>query len=92
MRAIDDPATHACVGAERRLLEGLGGTCRSAVAALATIDGDWIRLRAEILSPDGTEIVAADERFAADDLDAARAMARDMLARASFGLRALFAG
>jgi hydroxymethylbilane synthase len=92
MRAIDDAATHACVHAERRLLEGLGGTCRSAVAALATLEGDRIRLRAEILSPGGGEIVAADERFAAEDDDAPRAMARDMLARASFAVRALFAG
>jgi hydroxymethylbilane synthase len=35
--AIDHRATHACVAAERRLLEGLGGSCRSPIAALATL-------------------------------------------------------
>ncbi|MBV9929503.1 MAG: hydroxymethylbilane synthase [Alphaproteobacteria bacterium] len=92
LRGIDDPLTHACVAAERRLLEGLGGTCRSAVAALATLEDSAIRLRAEILSPDGREAVAAEESFAAEDEGSPRTMARDMLARASIDLRALFAG
>jgi hydroxymethylbilane synthase len=92
MRAIDDGATHACVAAERRLLEGLGGSCRSAVAALATLEDGRLRLHAEILSTDGTEVVRADERFAADDGGAPLEMAREMLGRASSGLRALFAG
>src|SRR5438067_5993182 len=92
MQAIDDDATHSCVAAERRLLEGLGGTCHSPVAALATLEDGRIRLRAEILTPDGTEVVTADERFAAEDDAAPLAMARDMLGRASSELRALFAG
>jgi len=92
MRAIDDAATHECVAAERRLLAGLGGTCRSAVAALATLEDGQIRLRAEILSPDGREAVADEARFAAEDEAAPGEMARAMLARASFDLRALFAG
>jgi len=92
MRAIDDEATHACVRAERRLLAGLGGTCRSAVAALATLEEGAIRLRAEILSPDGSEVVRAEERFGADDEAGPLDMARDLLARASAPLRALFAG
>src|SRR3954451_14650371 len=44
-QAIDDSATHLCVAAERRLLERLGGTCHSAVAALAQMDRGRIRLR-----------------------------------------------
>ena len=90
--AIDDRATHLCVGAERRLLEGLGGTCRSPIAALAGLDGGEIHLRAEIISPDGSEIVRCEERFAAEDAEAPLALARALLARASPSLRALFAG
>ena len=90
--AIDDRATHLCVGAERRLLEGLGGTCRSPIAALARLDGGEIHLRAEIISPDGSEIVRCEERFAANDSEAPLALARALLARASPSLRALFAG
>jgi hydroxymethylbilane synthase len=90
--AIDHRETHLCVGAERRLLEGLGGTCRSPIAALARLHGDEIHLRAEILSPDGSEVHDCDARFPASDREAPLALARDLLGRASPGLRALFAG
>jgi hydroxymethylbilane synthase len=92
LRPIDHAETHACVTAERRLLEGLGGTCRSAVAALATLEDDHIRLRAEILSPDGREVERVDTRFPADDAAAPGDIARQMLARAAPAIRGLFAG
>ncbi|TFI59511.1 hydroxymethylbilane synthase [Sphingomonas parva] len=90
--AIDHRPTHLCVRAERRLLEGLGGTCRSPIAALAQLDGDTIHLRGEILTPDGGEVERCDERFAADDLDTPLEIARCLLGKASPALRALFAG
>lgn len=89
--AIDHRATHLCVAAERRLLEGLGGSCRSPVAALATLDGGKIRLRAEILSEDGSEVERGERRFESGDDSAPMELAREMLARAAPGLRALFA-
>lgn len=88
--AIDHRPTHLCVAAERRLLEGLGASCRSPVAALATIEGDEIRLRAEILSEDGREREAGDSRFADRDEAAPIELARAMLERASPRLRMLF--
>jgi hydroxymethylbilane synthase len=90
--AIDHRETHACVAAERRLLEGLGGTCRSPIAALARLDGDHIHLRAEILTGDGREIERCDTRFPLGDGRAPIELARDLLRRASPPLRALFAG
>jgi hydroxymethylbilane synthase len=92
IRAVDHRPTSLCVLAERALLEGLGGTCRSPIAALAQCDGDELRLRAEILSPDGAEAERIDTRFAAEDLDAPRAIAAQMLDRAAPALRALFSG
>jgi hydroxymethylbilane synthase len=89
---IDDPTTHAAILAERRLLEGLGGDCRSPVAALARVEGDSIHLRAEILTPDGREMQSAEKRFPAADEAAPGDLAREMLGRASPALRALFAG
>ena len=91
LAAIDDRATHHAVDTERRLLAGLGGTCRSAVAALATVEDGEVRLRGEILSPDGFEVQACDSRFAPDDLAAPAELARRLLDRASPALRALFA-
>ncbi len=86
--AIDDRATRACVTAERELLAALTADCRSPVAALATIEGDALRLRAEILTLDGSEHVA-DERLLRHEGDAA-ALGRALLERASPALRATF--
>lgn len=92
VEAIGDAATQSCVAAERRLLAGLGGDCRSPVAALATSDGTRMRLRAEILTNDGREVVRGDADFAPDDERAPAALAHDLLGRASPALRGLFAG
>jgi hydroxymethylbilane synthase len=50
---IDDPATHACVAAERAFAASLGGDCDVPLGALATSHGGWISLVGEILSRDG---------------------------------------
>lgn len=89
--AIDDRATHICVGAERRLLAALGGNCRSPIAALARLDDGQVHLRAEILTNDGKQQASGEMRFAAEDGDAPAALARQLLAQASPALRALFA-
>jgi hydroxymethylbilane synthase len=89
---ISHRPTFLCVMAERRFLEGLGGSCHSPVAALATLEGDEIRLRAEILTADGSQCEDLDARFAAEDEDAPRRLARELLGRTGPALRALFAG
>jgi hydroxymethylbilane synthase len=47
------PVTMACVNAERAFLAALDGSCRTPVAALATIEHDRLRLRAMLFTPDG---------------------------------------
>ena len=90
--AIGDPATEACVSAERRLLEGLGGDCRSPVAALALLEDRAIHLRAEILTGDGSECARGEIRFPEGDAQAPLGLAATLLRQASPALRALFAG
>jgi hydroxymethylbilane synthase len=91
LKAIDHGPTHACVAAERNLLEALGGTCRSPVAALAEMDEiRSIRLRAEILTEDGREIERGERTFPAGDEDGPGRLAAELLDRASARLRALF--
>jgi len=92
LAVIGDADTYACVMAERALLRALGGTCHSPVAALARMDAGRIRLDAEILSSDGSEHVAGSAAMAPGDDAPALALGHDLLARASAGLRALFAG
>lgn len=90
--AINHRDTFDAVMAERALLKGLGGTCHSPIAALATVDGDQLFLRSEIISPDGLETVSRTSRIARGDEAAAVAMAHAMLGDASPALRALFEG
>jgi hydroxymethylbilane synthase len=89
---IDHDSTHACVAAERRLLAALGGSCRSPIAALAAEEEGRIRLRAEILTTDGSEAQRDEIDFAAGDEEAPAKLARQLLDKASPRLRALFAG
>jgi hydroxymethylbilane synthase len=90
--AIDDRDSHLCVGAERRLLAALGGNCHSALAALARIEGGEIRLKAEILSPEGREVRAGEIRFGAEDEEPPAELAAQLLEAASPLLRSRFAG
>ena len=90
LSAIDDSETSRCVGAERALLLGLGGSCHSPIAALArAIDND-IHLRAQILSEDGSEQVNDQILLPDGDIDGAAELAVRLLDRASPALRALF--
>ena len=55
--ALDHPATHAAVAAERGLLAALGGGCQVPIGAHATVDGGHLFLEAMVASPDGAELV-----------------------------------
>lgn len=88
--AIGDPVTERCVLAERAVLAALSADCHSPVAALATIEGGTLRLRAEILSEDGSEHVRLDRPGLAGNAHEAAIVAHDLLAAASPRLRALF--
>ena len=91
LAAIDHAPTSRCVRAERALLAALGGSCHSPIAGHATMDGAAIRLRAQILSEDGSEQVGDEALLPADAVEAAAgALAARMLERASPALRALF--
>jgi hydroxymethylbilane synthase len=57
---ISDPPTVAATTAERALLEALGGGCQLPLGSYAEILGDTLRLRAILLSPDGTQASRSD--------------------------------
>ncbi|KEZ00170.1 hypothetical protein AI27_10640, partial [Sphingomonas sp. BHC-A] len=90
LAAISDADTFDCVMAERAVLAGLGGTCHSPIAAFARLEDGQVRLRAEIISPDGQETVGETARIERGDAAAAEAMGRGLLDRASPALRLLF--
>lgn len=50
---LHDPATAACVTAERAMLAALDGSCRTPIAGLANLAGDRLSLDGLLLAPDG---------------------------------------
>lgn len=87
--AIDDAATHGCVAAERALLAALRADCRSPVAALASMAGEMLLLRACLYDADGMVSVAGEAEAGAEEEVGAR-LAADLLARADPRIAALF--
>jgi hydroxymethylbilane synthase len=68
--SISDLDATVCVIAERALTAALDATCHTPVAALATVDGDALTLRAFAALPDGSEWVRDELTGAADDPEA----------------------
>ncbi len=86
LAAIHDRDTGIRLAAERAFLAGLDGSCETPIAGLAEIDGPMLRLRGEILRPDGSEVLSEDR--SAPIAEAATLgvdMARDLRARAGEG-------
>jgi hydroxymethylbilane synthase len=59
-KALDHPATHAAVTAERGVLGALGGGCQVPIGAYATVHDGQVNLLAIVASPDGSEIIRAE--------------------------------
>jgi len=57
---LDHADTRAAVTAERALLKELSGGCLAPIAALATVSGSTLRLRAVVLSPDASVRLEVD--------------------------------
>ncbi|MCC3151788.1 hydroxymethylbilane synthase [Hymenobacter sp. BT770] len=67
--ALDHPATHTCLAAERAFLHTMEGGCSIPSFALATLEGDGtVRLHGGLISLDGEEYVEEIQR--ADVADA----------------------
>jgi hydroxymethylbilane synthase len=70
LRAMLAPLNHRdtalAVAAERTLSKSFGGSCQIPLAAFATIEGDLMRLRAMVATPDGQRIATADATGPAD--------------------------
>jgi hydroxymethylbilane synthase len=86
LSALHDKATGQRLTAERAFLSALDGSCETPIAGLAELDGNILRLRGEVLRPDGSEAIAADETCAIEDgAELGREMAENLLKRAGDG-------
>jgi hydroxymethylbilane synthase len=88
--AINHAPTFTCVNAERGLLAGLSGDCRSPVAGLAVIKDTHIWLRCEIYSGDGQYKETGEIMFSTNDDEAPARLAAKLLERAHPAVRASF--
>ena len=76
---VDDRSTRVAVEAERTFLQASGGGCRAPVGALATLEGDDLRLLAGRASPDGSGArVARRVTHVADAAEVARELAGEL--------------
>ncbi len=86
LAAIHDGPTGLRLAAERAFLTELDGSCETPIAGLAELDGTMLRLRGEVLRPDGSESVSDDVTVTiSDGADAGRAMAQKVLSQAGPG-------
>ena len=67
LEAIHDPDTGHRLAAERSFLAVLDGSCETPIAGLAELSGGTLRLRGEVLRPDGSEAISDDQSAPIED-------------------------
>lgn len=86
LAAIHDTPTGQRLAAERAFLAALDGSCETPLAGLAELEGGTLRLRGEVLRPDGSEALNDDATAPIEDGAAlGREMAAKLLERAGKG-------
>ena len=86
LAAIHDTETGQRLAAERRFLLTLDGSCETPIAGLATLDSGTIKLRGEVLRPDGSEALSDMVSGPIEDGAAmGEALAKTLLDRAGAG-------
>ena len=90
LSTVNNQITYWCVMAEREFTRALGATCASPVAAFCVLDDGDLRMRAQLFSADGTEMVEQRAVFDCGDSRTAAKLAEDMLAEAPESIRTLF--
>jgi hydroxymethylbilane synthase len=86
LEAIHDAPTAVLLAAERAFLATLDGSCETPIAGLAQVSDGTLRLRGQILRPDGSEALEDDASAPVEDGAAlGEEMARRLLERAGDG-------
>ncbi|MEB8387466.1 hydroxymethylbilane synthase [Rhodobacteraceae bacterium KMM 6894] len=86
LEAIHHAPTGHGLAAERAFLAALDGSCETPIAGLAELNAGTLRLRGEVLRPDGSESLKDDRTAPVEDgAELGRAMAADLLTRAGPG-------
>lgn len=67
LSAINDTLSTQRLAAERAFLGALDGSCETPIGGLATIEGDVLTLRGEILRVDGSEVLSDEQSCSVAD-------------------------
>src|SRR3954468_8470166 len=90
LSTVNNQITFDCVMAERAFTRALGGTCHSPVAAFCVLEDGDLRLRAQLFSEDGADMVEGRALLDCVDYGPAEALARSLLGEAPKSIRRLF--
>ena len=70
LQPLHHPDTAACVLAERALSRALAGSCQVPLGGFAEVEGNTLRLRGFVASPDGKQMARAEQRGTVADPEA----------------------
>jgi hydroxymethylbilane synthase len=87
---VNNQITYDCVMAERAFTRALGAACASPVAAFCVIEDGDLRMRGQLFSEDGSDMVEDRAVFDCGDLKTPAELAKSLLARAPESIRSLF--
>ncbi len=90
LTTINNDITFSCVSAERAFTRALNATCHSPVAAFCAFEDGHLRMRGQLFSEDGADMIEDRARFECGQDDAPEQLARALLARAPESIRKLF--
>lgn len=90
LTTVNNEITYDCVMAERAFTRALGGSCASPVACFCVLEDGDLRMRAQLFSEDGTDMVEDRAVFDCGDEDTPEDLARRILAQAPESIRRLF--
>jgi hydroxymethylbilane synthase len=91
LTTVNNQITYDCVMAERAFTRALGAACASPVAAFCVLEDGDLRMRGQLYSEDGKDMVEDRAVFDCGELDAPAELARALLAKAPESIRRLFA-
>src|SRR6476659_7101282 len=90
LTSVNNQITYDCVMAERAFTRALGATCHSPVAAFCVLEDGDLRMRAQLFSEDGAEMVENRAVFDCGDSKSPEALAQRLLEAAPESIRSLF--
>jgi len=91
LTTVNNQITYDCVMAERAFTRTLGAACASPVAAFCVLEDGDLRMRGQLFSEDGSDMVEDRAVFDCGDVKTPAGLARSLLERAPDSIRRLFA-